>query len=393
MTPGVVVVAALALVAAFGAFTGSLVWVTGGLTLGKAYCGLRVRRRSTTAIKQEVGDLARLVGRQSWGYAVIDVFGAGCLLGLRSPRRRFLHDLVFDTEVVAAPAGLTRVERIEAMERARREGLEQVKDRWLWFYPFVKWTSWLPVKAAAAVVLAAEALKLVSPVAQPASTASTSGLPTGSGLGPGWTAGVTAGTTAATTAIAVGVLAGSGSGATGVTVQHAGFAHTITEATVRAHPPGEADAEEDPDPEVDHYMLRTSLSNVGVPTDAARFIGVEVNDLWSLVLRDGTILGAESIEVLDADRLGWVDETIRLGEDDREFFISFRVDPRQRLDDAQLRIQLFDYEPTVVALAGGRVEPVREEAAVIDASYEGPLGFEDTVFRIDVSRARRAANR
>jgi uncharacterized RDD family membrane protein YckC len=75
------------------AYSTTCTWLT-GRTAGKAMFGLRLRRA-----ERRPGFFWAL-GRASFGYAVIDVFGAGVLLALGNERHRCLHDLVFGSEVV-----------------------------------------------------------------------------------------------------------------------------------------------------------------------------------------------------------------------------------------------------------------------------------------------------
>lgn len=370
----VVVVGVAALVAASGALNGTLAWLTGGLTIGKAYCGLLVRRRDESPIRLELGDFGRMVGRHSLGYVVIDVVGLGNLLAARSPRRRALHDVVFDTEVVAVPGPADRWERVRAMETARQAGLARVEERWLWVLRLVRWSSWVPVKVAGAVVVAAQAVKLVSPAADPVTTASTTGMPTGAGLGPAGAAGVTAGTTAATGALVLGGLAAAGAPEeVGVSFQHAGFEYSVLEVNRRSHPPGEEDAEVDPDPAIDHLMLHTRMVNPGVSTNAVRFSQVPAAETWSLELDDGTVVPSEGLEELGGQHAGFFRGVVPF-DDDVEFWMSFPVPSEEQVDDPALRVHLFDYEPTVVALTGGDQNPRREPVEVLTPTYTRPMG-------------------
>src|SRR5262249_15303888 len=74
------------------------VWLT-DQTVGKAVCGLRVRRIDGSVPKTWAGALWAL-GRHSVGYVVLDVFGIGALYALRDPRHRCPHDYGFHSEVV-----------------------------------------------------------------------------------------------------------------------------------------------------------------------------------------------------------------------------------------------------------------------------------------------------
>ena len=170
-----------------------------------------------------------------------------------------------------------------------------------------------------------------------------------------------------------------------VSVEHAGFEYTVTSAELRDNPPGEADAEQDPDPDTDHYLLHTELTNLGVDTEAVRFSQVPVSDVWTLRLRDGTTIPAEAIETFDT---GWDQLTYTfLGAEEDEFLMSFPIEAGQSVSGAQLQVRLFDYEPTVVGLAAGPVETLRVPVEVLTPTYEGPLGFDDSLFRIEVNDA------
>jgi hypothetical protein len=77
------------------------VWLTGGKTLGKALCNLSVCHLDGSAPAHDAAGLVWAFGRASVGYLVVDMFGLGVLVALRSPQRRCLHDYVFRSKVVS----------------------------------------------------------------------------------------------------------------------------------------------------------------------------------------------------------------------------------------------------------------------------------------------------
>ena len=91
---------ALFLAAIFVYYVAVSVWLTDGLTIGKALFNLTVRRVRPGSQLRGLRGLAWSVGRHSVGYVVLDVLGAGFLWSMVDSRRRCLHDLGFSSEVV-----------------------------------------------------------------------------------------------------------------------------------------------------------------------------------------------------------------------------------------------------------------------------------------------------
>ena len=170
--------------------------------------------------------------------------------------------------------------------------------------------------------------------------------------------------------VSVAVLAGGAE--IGVSVEHAGFVHSVSAATLRANPPGEADSDVDPDPDLDHYVLDYGVRNLGVDTEAARYRGIEVAETWSLLLEDGREVSAEGLEEVDDGRLR---TTWSPGSGDERFGLSFPVPPGADVDGARLRIQQFAYEPSIVELTQGEVLTLEVPVDVADSTYRGALGW------------------
>jgi uncharacterized RDD family membrane protein YckC len=91
------------LVLVFGliAYQSGWVWLSGGQTIGKAACNLRVYRIDGVAFAGTWRGLIWSLGRHS---LVVDVFGLGFLAAL-GPSQRCLHDYLFSSQVITEPAG------------------------------------------------------------------------------------------------------------------------------------------------------------------------------------------------------------------------------------------------------------------------------------------------
>ncbi len=141
----------LVLVMAGLAVIGGLsVWLTGGLTMGKALTGLTERRIDATPPAADLMGLAWSLSRHSAGYVLVDVLGLGFLVSFLTPRRRCLHDVVFNSEVVYLPPGAGAMtsaqDRGEAFSRLLRESLDAAEQRYGWMTFLLRW--WVRVMIA-----------------------------------------------------------------------------------------------------------------------------------------------------------------------------------------------------------------------------------------------------
>jgi uncharacterized RDD family membrane protein YckC len=126
---GSLVVYAVVLLMAWVIYQTGSVWLTGGRTIGKAACSLSVRHIDGSAPRQDRAGLAWAFGRASLGYLVIDIGGLGILVGLRSPRRRCLHDYAFASEVVLHPDTGDPLHPRGRLERLRQRLQQFTEDR------------------------------------------------------------------------------------------------------------------------------------------------------------------------------------------------------------------------------------------------------------------------
>lgn len=122
---------------------GLSVWLTGGLTMGKALTGLTERRIDAAAPRTDLTGLAWSLSRHSVGYVLVDVLGLGVLVSFLTPRRRCLHDVVFGSEVVYLPprADLrsSAQERGEAFSTLLQDGLKDAEERYGWMTFLLRW--------------------------------------------------------------------------------------------------------------------------------------------------------------------------------------------------------------------------------------------------------------
>lgn len=103
----------------YATYSGVLTWLTGGRTVGKALCGLVVRRVGPPVGPNARG-LAWCLGR-GLGLFFVDVMGFGTLTTFINRRHRCLHDFVFGSEVVRMPEAellATARERLAALDEA-----------------------------------------------------------------------------------------------------------------------------------------------------------------------------------------------------------------------------------------------------------------------------------
>lgn len=202
-SPRTVLVLVTSLLVGLGVMNATLAWLTQGQTMGKAHFGLVERRRATTSEVGPTAGLTRLLGRHTVGYLVVDVLGVGTLTALRLARRRCLHDVAFDTEVVYVSGPETPFERRKALEERRQAALEEIQERWGWQLGFVKWASKIVIVVVGALIGLLTFLGVLSPKATAASTARVSSTPTSQSLSPGGLTGLAVMTTSATVGIVV----------------------------------------------------------------------------------------------------------------------------------------------------------------------------------------------
>lgn len=153
---------ALAVFIGFGVMNATLAYLTDGQTVGKAFCGLVERRRADGPDIGDVAALGRLMGRHTIGYLVIDVFGLGALASFRLARRRCLHDVAFDTEVVFVGGDKNRALRVKDLDDRRKARLAEMREQWGWAYHLLKWASGVVVVVVGGVVALFKAVGLLS---------------------------------------------------------------------------------------------------------------------------------------------------------------------------------------------------------------------------------------
>ncbi len=122
---------------------GLSVWLTGGLTMGKALTGLTERRIDASPPRTDLKGLAWSLSRHSVGYVLVDVLGLGVLVSFLTPRRRCLHDVVFGSEVVYLPPGAddrtSARDRGEAFSTLLQDGLKEAEERYGWITFLLRW--------------------------------------------------------------------------------------------------------------------------------------------------------------------------------------------------------------------------------------------------------------
>lgn len=203
---------ALAVFVGFGVMNAMLAYLTNGQTVGKAFCGLVERRRANTPGIGEPAGLTRLMGRHTIGYLVIDMFGLGVLAAFRLTRRRCLHDVAFDTEVLHIGGPENRLLRVKQLDQRRRAVLADMREQWGWLYHLLKWASGLVIAVVGFVVTAFKALGLLSSHASPAASPAVVILPAATAPSAIATAVLVGGTAAMTLVVPVTLASWSDSG-------------------------------------------------------------------------------------------------------------------------------------------------------------------------------------
>jgi uncharacterized RDD family membrane protein YckC len=186
------------LVLCVGGTNGLVAWLAGGVTVGKAWAGLRVLHVNELPIHPVVRELPKVVARHTIGYLCIDFFLVGSLNALRDPRRRPLHDFVLGYEVVAlADAPPSTSDRLRLFSEDLQAGQELVSERWGRIGVIVSKYIQVATYVGLGLVWLTEHLGLYTPSAHASPAASISAMPA----------------TTPTTVVAGGIIAGG----TGVT--------------------------------------------------------------------------------------------------------------------------------------------------------------------------------
>jgi len=146
-----------------------MVWLTGGRTVGKSACGLSVRHIDGSAPDRTWAGFGWALGRASAGYLLADMLGLGVLVALCNPRRRCVHDYVFASQVVLAPADASEpgpglMDRIDQLNKNIDAGLEANTKR---FAPLWKLWKWLLVVASPIVGAWQVLTRIFAPVWRP----------------------------------------------------------------------------------------------------------------------------------------------------------------------------------------------------------------------------------
>jgi hypothetical protein len=142
------------------------------------------------------------MGRHTIGYLVVDVFGLGALATFRLARRRCLHDVAFDTEVMFIGGSQDRVQRVKALDDRRKARLAEMRDQWGWAYHLLKWASGIVIAVVGLVVTVLKAVGVLSAAqASPPSTAAMASVPAATAPSTAAT-GVVVGTSAVLTVVA-----------------------------------------------------------------------------------------------------------------------------------------------------------------------------------------------
>jgi uncharacterized RDD family membrane protein YckC len=127
---------------AFVYYMTATVWLVDGQTVGKAVCGLRVRRIDGSLPTRSRRDLAWSLGRHSIGYLIADVLLLGTVSSLFTPRRRCPHDYAFGSEVVRAAGSDERERasvRYEAFSKLWQARHEELAGQYGWILWPAKW--------------------------------------------------------------------------------------------------------------------------------------------------------------------------------------------------------------------------------------------------------------
>ena len=121
-----------AVLVALGVSLAMSVWLSGGLTVGKAVFGLAVRRIDGSAPAGDLRGLLWSAGRHTAGYLVVDVFGTRAALALARRKDQCPHDLTFGSIVVSHEAVPGPVGRLRDFGQRLDDGIESIGERYGW---------------------------------------------------------------------------------------------------------------------------------------------------------------------------------------------------------------------------------------------------------------------
>lgn len=141
-----------AVLVALGVYLAMSVWLTGGLTAGKALFGLAVRRIDGSEPARDLRGLVWSAGRHSAGYAVADVLGIRAAIALARRKDRCPHDRAFDSIVVSSPAVVGAAGRLRDYDARLKEGIEHIGKQYGWPVSLAKTLAKLTVLPATLVV-------------------------------------------------------------------------------------------------------------------------------------------------------------------------------------------------------------------------------------------------
>ncbi len=141
-----------AVLVAFSVYMAASVWLTGGLTVGKALFGLAVSRIDGSEPARDLRGLAWSAGRHSAGYAVADVFGIRAVVALARRKDRCPHDRAFNSIVVLSPTVPGAAGRLRDYDERLEDGIKLIGERYGWSFRLWKRLAKLMVFPATLVI-------------------------------------------------------------------------------------------------------------------------------------------------------------------------------------------------------------------------------------------------
>jgi Tol biopolymer transport system component/uncharacterized RDD family membrane protein YckC len=141
-----------AVLVALGVYLTMSVWLTRGLTPGKALFGLAVRRIDGSKPARDLRGLAWSAGRHSAGYAVADVFGIRAAWALARRKDRCPHDRAFNSIVVLSPKVPGAAARLRHYGKRLDKGIERIGEQYGWPFRLARRLARLTVLPATLVV-------------------------------------------------------------------------------------------------------------------------------------------------------------------------------------------------------------------------------------------------